>query len=120
LGKVLESRRRELTDYAGHLGWLHGRDSIPNKGPPESLAYLADALRDVGYCWYSGGYQNPLGWAELESWQRQTGNILTPWEVETLHAMSRAYVRGMNAKNDPAKAGALAVRDAIKAAFGGK
>lgn len=34
----------------------------------------------------------PLSHAEIEAWQRNTGNELQPWEVRLLRALSAAYI----------------------------
>jgi hypothetical protein len=37
----------------------------------------------------------PVTYQEIESWQRQSGVELTPWEVETLRRLSCEYVTGV-------------------------
>lgn len=37
----------------------------------------------------------PLPYAELEAYGRTTGRLSTPWEYETVRAMSEAYVSGL-------------------------
>jgi hypothetical protein len=59
---------------------LHGFDYIV-----EWLSVIGPVMPDS-----SGIY--PLNYQEIESWQRQTGTELTPWEVETLRRLSCEYV----------------------------
>jgi hypothetical protein len=33
---------------------------------------------------------NPIGWVELDAWQRLTGQNLTSWECETVVILDRA------------------------------
>lgn len=58
----------------------------------------ADAIYLVGYLWevgpvLSGGMSAiPVSFSELESWQRQTGICLQPWEVRLLRRLSFDYL----------------------------
>jgi len=38
---------------------------------------------------------SPVTYQEIESWQRQTGVELTPWEAETIRMLSCEYVAGI-------------------------
>jgi len=57
---------------------------------------LLTACASMGYAAPAGmGGWMPLPWAELEAFGRCTGRISTPWEHETVRAMSMAYVSGL-------------------------
>ncbi|WP_312593993.1 hypothetical protein [Comamonas terrigena] len=43
----------------------------------------------------------PLGYEQLQAWQRQMGVELTPWEARTVQRLSRAYCGELAAAADP-------------------
>ena len=54
-------------------------------------AYLRDIFFDVGPVKSTGVGAEVIPFSEIESFQRQTGIHLNPWEVLTLRSMSKAY-----------------------------
>lgn len=47
-----------------------------------------------------GGWM-PLPFAELRAYGEATGRLSTPWEYETIRAMSEAYVVGLVEGREP-------------------
>jgi len=45
--------------------------------------------------------ENALTWQEIESWQRQTGAELQPWEIRFVKRLSEAYLSESHAARDP-------------------
>lgn len=46
----------------------------------------------MGACSNFGMGQVPLSWQEIESWQRQQGITLRPWELSIIRQASVVYV----------------------------
>jgi len=46
----------------------------------------------AGACVNTGMGQVPLSWQELESWQKQQGFALNPWELSIIRKASSVYV----------------------------
>ncbi|MDH1700272.1 hypothetical protein [Comamonas terrigena] len=67
----------------------------------EGECYLLDVLFDVGPCMPSGMGPLPLGYEQLQAWQRQMGVELTPWEARTVQRLSRAYCGELAAAANP-------------------
>lgn len=45
----------------------------------------------------------PIGWSEIVSYCRLTGQRLSPWEVSVIEATDNAYLKAMTAdESDPA------------------
>jgi len=64
--------------------------------------YLVKILyEDLGACTVTGNGLAPLSWQEIESWQRQVGIELTPFEINTLKKASEAYVSQTVFSRDP-------------------
>lgn len=63
----------------------------PEMPPLEWGAYLVDYLFEVGPTAFVGMGVAPIPPPFLESWQRQIGLALYPWEVRTLLRMSAEY-----------------------------
>jgi hypothetical protein len=63
--------------------------------------YLVELLLEAGPVQSSGMGVGPVTWGELESWQRQTGLQLQPWEVRLLRDLSRAYAVQLDAAHEP-------------------
>lgn len=107
--------------WARQLAWLHARprpyvrsDAKPGKArPAEQLPirmqkytdegteppipelyaaqHLARHLFDVGPVMSGGMGSAPITYSEITAWQRACSVPLTPWEAQTLRAMSMAY-----------------------------
>ena len=62
-----------------------------------------DALHIVGYLLEMGVSlgELPLTYSEIESWQRQCGVELQPWEVRFVKRLSEAYLSESHAARDP-------------------
>lgn len=95
------------------LAWLHAvpdkhKDSRAHSLPQgdnrrqlpeiEWGQHLLDSLDGLGYC-RSG--PEPVGFQEIGAWAGVTGVDLTPWEAETLHHLSTAYVGQLSKSRDP-------------------
>jgi hypothetical protein len=63
--------------------------------------YLVELLLEAGPVQASGMGVGAVTWGELESWQRQTGLQLQPWEVRLLRELSRAYAVQLDASQEP-------------------
>ena len=66
---------------------------------------LIDSLDEVG--WHQNG--KALTWLELESWQRQTGVELTPWEATAIHGLSAHFVEWLHQSVDVSSQPPIAV-----------
>jgi hypothetical protein len=44
---------------------------------------------------------NALSFSEIEAWQRLTGRCLTPWELNVMLALDRAYLASIPAPKAP-------------------
>jgi len=62
-----------------------------------------DALYIVAYLIEMGVSQgeNALTWQEIESWQRQCGVELQPWEARFVKRLSEAYLSESHTARDP-------------------
>jgi hypothetical protein len=65
---------------------------MPEMPPVEVGAYLLNWLFDAGPTMPGGMSTSVLTSAELQAWQHNTGNRMTPWEARTLRNLSAAYV----------------------------
>ena len=65
--------------------------------PECDALYIAAYLIELGV---SQG-EHALTWQELESWQRQCGVELEPWEVRFVKRLSEAYLSESHAARDP-------------------
>jgi|WetSurMetagenome_2_1015567.scaffolds.fasta_scaffold82299_2 hypothetical protein len=43
---------------------------------------------------------SPLSWGEIMAWGSLTGVQITPWEVDTLRAMDRGYLKAVAEANE--------------------
>lgn len=66
-----------------------GRRELP---PIEWGSYLIEALNSVGFV--RQGMNGPVAveFREIEAWINVTGQVLTPWEAETVRNLSETYV----------------------------
>lgn len=60
--------------------------------PDISCPYLFNYLMACGPCGSNGMGQVPISWQELESWQKQQGIVLKPWELSIIRRASTVYV----------------------------
>lgn len=67
------------------------------------MAYLATHWRDLGRVSTTGMGAARLSCLEIAAWVDLTGNVLEPWEVDALRAMSSAYLAESHAAEDPAR-----------------
>lgn len=72
----------------------------------------------AGACLNTGMGQVPLSWQELESWQRQNGINLKPWELSIIRRASAVYVEQLqlSAKADCPPPGKVVEQDQKKLA----
>ena len=52
-------------------------------------SHLLEAIQALGYCRQGPA---PVDYQEIRAWQELTGSQLTPWETETVFALSDRYV----------------------------
>lgn len=78
-------------------------------------AYLLGYLFDLGI--RTGEYS--VTWAEIESWQRQTGIELEPWETQFVKRLSELYVNESHAARDPDARAPFAVSQPVLPAQSG-
>ena len=60
--------------------------------PELRCEYLFHYLMSAGACINTGMGLVPLSWQELESWQKQQGITLSPWELSIIRQASAVYV----------------------------
>lgn len=60
--------------------------------PGATLQYLLGYLYEMGPGMAGAMGEVPLSHGEIESWQRNTGIRLTPWEARTIRRLSIAHV----------------------------
>lgn len=65
--------------------------------PDCEALYLLSYLIELGVA--EG--ENAITWQEIESWQRQTGLELQPWEIRFVKRLSEAYLSESHASRDP-------------------
>lgn len=70
---------------------LEGQGIEPDMPPLEWGDYLVGYLFEFGPTTATGMGNVPVAPSCIESWQRQTGLSLTPWEFLTLQRLSREY-----------------------------
>lgn len=68
--------------------------------PPLPVDYMIDWLFDIGPSMAGSMGEGPIGWTEIDAWQRVTGVELDVWEARTLRRLSRAYVAQRHASED--------------------
>lgn len=60
---------------------------------PEALTYLWELYFEIAAARGGNGFgMNPVGWHDLDAWQRVTGTRLTPFERGTLLEIDRLYL----------------------------
>lgn len=69
--------------------------------PDITCRYLFDYLMQVGPCQVNGMGQVAIGWQELESWQKQQGLVLNPWELSIIRKASAAYAEQAHLSSKP-------------------
>ena len=74
-------------------------DGIAPDVPQCDAMHLIGYLYEVGPMMQSG----PVTHGEIESWSRNTGRRLSPWEARTIRSLSVAYVAEHFAAADPAR-----------------
>lgn len=68
-------------------------DALNTPPPPYLLAPLMQEWCRMSTRRTSNGWGfNAISWPELESYQRQTGVTFTPWEVDVLTGVERAFM----------------------------
>lgn len=73
----------------------------PPLPPLHSADYMIQHLWDVGPGVSFGMGLLPLSFQEIAAWQHGCGYRLRPWEVQSLRAMSVAYVAQMQKSTEP-------------------
>lgn len=61
--------------------------------------HITDWLKDLGPLASGGMSSAPISWQEMAAWMSLTGWQPSPWEAETLSAMSRAYLAQVEDSN---------------------
>lgn len=73
---------------------MYGVDvTMPECDAPHILAYLIEIGVVQG--------EQPVSYCEIESWQRQSGIELQPWEIRFVKRLSEAYLAESHAARDP-------------------
>ena len=109
--------------YARQVGWLHstpkpkdpkktqdnktryekiaGGGNDPLLPPVDDGAYLIGYWQECGMC--SPGFDgtSALSSVEVSAWAQAVGIPLSPWEHQTIRAMSRAYVTDLHEGCEP-------------------
>jgi hypothetical protein len=81
-GSTDQKCRRELIVEAG------GEIDLPSCSAP----FLLGALLEIGPAISGGMALAPIGWRDVEAWQRCTSVKLPPWQAQMLVNLSRQYV----------------------------
>jgi hypothetical protein len=70
-----------------------------NRGKRQKTLELEPVPREVALVWSAwiqlrGGAHagEPVGWADLEAWQRVTGRRLLPWEAQMVRSLDDAFL----------------------------
>lgn len=58
---------------------------------PGPAAYLLDFFREIGPMHLTAMGSVPIGYEQIDAWQRVSGLRLSPWEAATLRELSCAY-----------------------------
>lgn len=83
---------------------LQAEDAMPALPDPGPAAYLAGILFDVGPLQAGAMSFVPLDYVQINAWAAGHAQPLSPWESETLRALSRAYHHELARAEDPAAA----------------
>ena len=110
-GRLSGKARRQLIRAAHQIGWQNARPDGWRKTRGEDLTSsgaelprfddldrpdLLAAFGALGCVSPAGmGGFIPLPFAELRAYGQATGRLSTPWEYETIRAMSEAYLAGL-------------------------
>lgn len=68
--------------------------------PELTCIYLFNYLMMIGPATNTGMGQAVISWQELESWQKQNGVSLNPWELSIIRKASAAYVHQSQVSTD--------------------
>lgn len=68
------------------------KDGIPVQMPSNPAPHIVSRLIEIGITETSGMGPAPLGWGEIDSWQRCTKVRLAPWEARIIRKLSIAYI----------------------------
>ena len=78
-------------------------DGIVVDMPPCDALYLVAYLFEAGPTMPSAMGETPLSHSELESWQRNTGIHLQPWECRAMKRLSIEYMSEAQKATDPGR-----------------
>ena len=108
MGKFHVEIGDELSLVVRSLAWLNAipkdstdhktrREIIEEQGgeidlPPCSAPFLLGALLEIGPAMSGGMALAPIGWRDVEAWQRCMSVRLAPWQAQMLVSLSRHYV----------------------------
>lgn len=84
-------RRISGEQRVSRLEALRAEDKLPDL-PGTDAFYLVQYLLDLGPTVASGMGAAPVGYVEIDAWQRALGIELAPWEAQTLRALSVEYL----------------------------
>ena len=68
---------------------------------PGPAAYLLEFLYELGPMHFSSMGEVPIGYEQIDAWERVTGVDLSPWEASTLRKLSIAYAVEKSAGANP-------------------
>ena len=79
---------------------MEGRGEHPVM-PPVTHRYLIGWWLEIGPTVMAGMGEGPIGWQDIEAWQRLTANRLEPWEALALRRLSRDYLNQQHEARRP-------------------
>jgi hypothetical protein len=82
---------------------LDGEGIEPEMPPLEWGGYLVEYLFEFGPTTATGMGNVPVSPPCIESWQRQTGLTLSPWEFLTLQRLSKEYAAEASQATEPSR-----------------
>lgn len=85
-----KTRAQEIIEAGGQPPFLHCSNG----------RHLVDALQDLGNYSVTETGIAALTWAEIGAYANATGLISEAWEMQTVRAMSEAFVQGLREGED--------------------
>jgi len=86
-----KTRAREIIEAGGQPPFLHCSNG----------RHLIEALQDLGNYSVTEAGIDALTWLEIKSYADATGLVSEAWELQTVRAMSEAFVQGLREGEDP-------------------
>lgn len=83
------------------LQTMQAKDQVPDLPALGAAGHLAGYLFDCGPVAHASMGAAPLGWQEIQAWERVTGIELQTWEARGLRRLSIEYLVSSQAAQDP-------------------